>query len=124
MSETVEIVKIVVGAGCTMFLAYLAYMGNKIQQGQQDAAVEVRKVRKDLKANEKVTKATHTLVNSDRSALLKVVATALRRVANDSDHPEDIAAAKLAEQAYEAHQAAQAEVDAQPGTDAEKRGDA
>lgn len=45
----------------------------------------------------KVADATHTLVNSAMCTQLKISAVALRRVADLTKHPDDVAAAELAE---------------------------
>jgi hypothetical protein len=47
---------------------------------------------------------THSLVNSAMGAQKKLVAIALRRVADLSQHSDDIKAAELAEQAYIEHE--------------------
>ena len=73
-----------------------------------------------------VAKATHTLVNSSMSAQLKISAVALRRIADLTvglpSHEQDTQAADLAEKLYGEHVSKQAMVDAQPGTDEEKKG--
>lgn len=70
----------------------------------------------------KVARATHTLVNSSMSAQLKISAIALRRVAELTKSPIDKRAADLAEHLLAEHEAKQVLVDAQPGTDDEKKG--
>jgi hypothetical protein len=70
-----------------------------------------------------VARSTHTLVNSERGALLKVAAVALRRLARAADATrDDVEAADEAERLYADHQAKQSDVDAQPGTDEDKGG--
>lgn len=63
----------------------------------------------------------HTLVNSNMATQLKIAALALRRVADMTRHPDDVAAAVTAERAYADHQSKQQVVDsvndpAPPGT--------
>ncbi len=60
----------------------------------------------------KGVQAIHTLVNSNMGAQLKVSAVALRRVAEYSSHPDDVAAADMAERQLRDHEAKQATVDA------------
>jgi hypothetical protein len=60
----------------------------------------------------KVADATHTLVNSNFGVQLKISALALHRVAELTGHPDDKAAAEIAEKAYQEHLAKQAVVDA------------
>lgn len=55
--------------------------------------------------------AVHTLVNSDKGRLLKIVALTLRRVASESKLPADLEAADLAETALAHHQRQQAALD-------------
>lgn len=61
-----------------------------------------------------VTNATHVLVNSNMAAQMKIAEVALRRVAELTRHPDDIAAADLAERTYLEHQKKQVVVDAGP----------
>ena len=72
----------------------------------------------------KVAKATHTLVNNQMAVQLRLSAVALRRVAGLTGDAADVKAAEMAEVAMAEHDAKQAVVDAQPGTDAEKKGEA
>lgn len=71
----------------------------------------------------KVSKATHTFVNSDMSIQLEINRDLARKLADRTGDPADRAAADLADRKYREHQAKQADVNAQPGTDSQKRGD-
>ncbi len=53
----------------------------------------------------------HGLVNSSMSAQLRISAVALRRVADLTNHPDDVAAAELAERLYQEQEAKQRGVD-------------
>ncbi len=57
---------------------------------------------------------THLLVNSSMAAQLKISAIALRRLADLTKNPDDIAAAELAEKNLKAHEIKQDKVDAIP----------
>lgn len=62
---------------------------------------------------------THTLVNSNMGAQLRLVATTSRRLSQLTNEPVDIEAAELAEKLLKDHDAKQAVVDrsqADPGT--------
>lgn len=76
---------------------------------------------------QKVARSTHTFVNSGMGFQLKLNAMALQRVAELSKglpgHEADVKMAEVAMEALAQHQKMQAEVDAQPGTDAEKKGE-
>jgi hypothetical protein len=95
----------------------------------RDAAVEADEVKVALAASteagdakldnlakvaaetQKTTENVHTLVNSAMSNQLKIAAVALRRVAELTKHPDDVAAADLAEQSYHDHEKKQAIID-------------
>ncbi len=87
-------------------------------------AAKVELVKDALNINNKVTdkklesitktgEAVHVLVNSSMSAQLKISAIALRRIADMTNHPDDIAAAELAEKLLAEHLAKQEIVDKQ-----------
>jgi hypothetical protein len=136
MSDAVQI-QLIVGLVAVingLILTVGTYFGRKlmlsaaaVERKADKAAVKVEEVAKTLETTtaatakdlgevKKDTKTTLKHVNSDRAILLNACAVALRRVAREKDAtPEDIAAAKLAEQAYAAHQQAQAEVDSAKG---------
>lgn len=58
-----------------------------------------------------VARDTHTLVNSNMGTQLKISAVALAQLAAYTKNPEDAKAAKIAQQALEAHEAKQKAVD-------------
>lgn len=64
-----------------------------------------------LDAIARVADATHALVNSNMAAQLKISAIALRRVAEMTSNPKDIAMAELADKNLADHEAQQAVVD-------------
>jgi hypothetical protein len=66
--------------------------------------------------------ATHALVNSGRGELLKEAADDSKARALESPTPDNLRKAELYEARWRAHQDAQLVVDAQPGTDDQKRG--
>lgn len=101
---------------------FLAWIKASVDRSAEKAAVKVAEVKTtldrttkaaDIKFDElaKVTSATHTLVNSNMSAQLKISSVALHRVAELTNHPDDIKAAKFAEEAYMEHEAKQKIVD-------------
>jgi ABC-type transport system involved in cytochrome bd biosynthesis fused ATPase/permease subunit len=86
------------------------------------AAVKVEEVKQRLETTTatnagmlaqiaKVGEATHTLVNSNMGTQLKISAVALRRVAELTKHPDDLAAADLADKGLHEHEGKQAIVD-------------
>ena len=120
-----------------IFTGYMAFKMAQLNASQKQAAVEVQAVAekakeaaaevkevkvalKETTANTdakldniaKVGEAVHTLVNSSMSAQLKISAVALRRIAEMTRHPEDDAAAQLAEKLDREHTVKQAVVDA------------
>jgi len=70
-----------------------------------------------------VAKATHTLVNSNMEIQLNLNKVVTRRLADFTKDSKDIETADLAERTYNEHVAKQKEVDKQPGSDAQKKGD-
>lgn len=124
------LVKVIVAvAGPT--LIYLGVLANARAREAAAAAKDVKHVLEEntlttdqkLEDLARVARATHTLVNNDRGVLLKIATTALDRVARiNPDDLEDQEAAEAVRKAYAEHQANQAIVDAQPGTDAQKAG--
>ena len=120
-----------------IFTGYMAFKMAQLNASQKQAAVEVQAVAEKAKeaaaevkevkvalqettANTdakldniaKVGEAVHTLVNSSMSAQLKISAVALRRIAEMTRHPDDLAAAQLAEKIDREHTVKQATVDA------------
>lgn len=88
--------------------------------GQTRAAAEAREVKETLATKSVVTDdkldSIHVLVNSDMGKQKLRTAQALRRIANMTKMPLDIAAAEDAEMEYSKHQRSQAIVDTkQPG---------
>lgn len=135
---TLQLATLLLGGVTTMFTAFLAYLVQRAKTQQQQtataAAAEVGKVRDSLAATKDdtaskmdklaiVAKATHALVNSERAKLLLALSLLSRRVADLTGKPEDFESERLATENYESYLASQRIVDAQPGTDAEKRGD-
>jgi hypothetical protein len=148
MSDRVQIATLVVGCITTVFAApmpaLMLWLNIRAKQAAAEldrarksarrAAVKVEGVRRTLEANTAstevrlddlatVAKATHLLVNSKMSVQLDANRIMARRLADLTKDPADEAAAELAERDYGEHQAKQAAVDAQPGTDAEKKGE-
>ena len=150
MSETVEIVKLVLAFLGTLFTAWVGYQVVKLNIAATKAAVKVETATlavKEVKATlENVTvghdellnsmadqvsiqgdkidvaarvgeeaarvgRDNHTLLNSNMGAQLKIGAVALRRLAELTKHPDDLAAASLAEKLLSDHEAKQAVVD-------------
>lgn len=120
----------IISLAITAFMAWSLYRLNKSQDAAAVAAVTVAAKLQEvntatdgkLDGLQMMGAATHELVNSKMAAQLLLTKTALRRVAELTKDPKDIEAAELAGRLYGDHQAKQATVDAQPGTDAEKRG--
>jgi hypothetical protein len=113
-SDTVQIVNLI----CNFIVAVLGLVVTPIW-----GWLKMRE-KKQVDGLVTVTKATHSLVNSGHGRLLKLYAISMRRHAKDSGLPSDEEIATLAESAFADHEAAQARVDAQPGTDAQKKGHA
>jgi hypothetical protein len=74
------------------------------------------------KTSATVAKSTHAFTNSRLTAEMRDKAELSRWKANQTQKPEDRRAADIAETAYQDQLSAQARVDAQPGTDDEKKG--
>jgi len=79
------------------------------------AAVAVERNERKLETIAKTAESVHILVNSSMSAQLKISAVALRRVADLTRHPDDAAAAELAEKLLAEHEAKQKLVDSKAG---------
>lgn len=98
----------------------LAWIGKSSANKAADKAEQVKVDLKEsnaqtddkLNAIALVADKTHTLVNSNMGAQLRISAVALRRVADITKHPDDDAAANLAENVLKEHEAKQAVVDA------------
>jgi len=76
-------------------------------------ALAVATVTTDQKLAEiaKVNESVHVLVNSAMTNQLQISAVALRRLADVSQHPDDIKAARLAEEVFREHESRQEIVD-------------
>jgi hypothetical protein len=132
----VSLITAVVSLIGTMFTGILTYLmarlnaraavaAKAVEQVSERAAVAataVEQVKKDLSTsqdvvNEKLDKAqetadkTHTLVNSNMGAQLKMHASLCRRMAEKTHEPDDIAAANQAERLLAEHEGKQAAVD-------------
>jgi hypothetical protein len=92
-------------------------------QQLDDAAAKVKEVKAALADSDTATanqlhdiaktgEATHILVNSNMAAQLKISMIALKRLAELTNHPDDMAAAELAAKNYHEHEIKQAKVDA------------
>jgi hypothetical protein len=99
-----------------------AYFAHRAAERAKVAAVKVDEVKQDLQSTDakqdakldEITKtgdAIHTLVNSAMGQQLKVAAVALRRIADITKHPDDAAAAELAEKGLREHEVKQQVVD-------------
>lgn len=106
----------------TMFTAYLTYLMAKLNARAAVAATAVEQVKTDLTntqdvVNGKLDKAqeiaekTHTLVNSNMGAQLKMHALLCRRMAEKTGEPDDLSAATQAEKLLAEHEDKQAVVD-------------
>jgi len=122
MSNIIQILIVIFSLVGTIFTGVMVYFMSKINKKQEDAAVKVEQVKSVLETTQlsgtkkmdilvKVANDTHTLVNSNMGVQLKISAVALRRVANLTKEPDDIAAADLAEKALSSHEAKQTIVD-------------
>jgi len=83
----------------------------KVEQVKQTLHDESAKTEEKLMSLAKVTKDTHTLVNSNMGIQLTISATALRRLADITGNGADAAAAKIAEDSLHEHEAKQRVVD-------------
>lgn len=131
MSENVWLALIAAVVSIAPNLIGLVIIYMKMKQAALDAAKKVEEVKNTLEVTEekkseemkelkRVADATHTLVNSGESTRLRLLAVALRRVADlTTDMPgseEDRKAAEIAEQAYQSHEAKQRIVDSESGS--------
>jgi hypothetical protein len=104
------------GAATAAFVAigFLAQICLTLVQSRV-AARKVAEVKSDLKISDARTATKlddiHTLVNANMGAQLKISSVALRRVADLTEHPEDEAAAVVAERLLAEHENKQAVVD-------------
>ena len=106
----------------------------RVEQAAARAAREVTAVKDTLQANTTMTegkldglaivaKASHTLINNEKGLVLDKYRKKARAHADLTRNLGDIREAELAEEEYSEHLKAQAVVDAQPGTAAQKKGD-
>lgn len=118
------------GLVCQIVLQVMGQMqakkiGNKATVAANNAALAAREVKSTLEivgteTNERLDKAlqvgsaTHTLVNSNMGAQLKITAVALRRLYNLTLEENDLVAAQMAEKLLGDYQARQAVVDRIP----------
>lgn len=104
-----------------------------IVEANKQTAERVETVRTDLETKnhlvdgklediKKVSGAIHTLVNSSYGAQLLISSVALRRIADLTDDPKDIAAADMADQLLADHNAQQSVVDSGQETKIEPKG--
>ena len=119
-----------IAAFVTLALAWMAQRTKKaVEKGAEEskeaagaAAGKVEDVKQTLDESttattaklsqlEHIATSTHTLVNSNMSAQLKISAVALHRIAELTKHPDDIAAADLAAKNLSEHDAKQRIVD-------------
>lgn len=124
----------VVNSVCAMVLGgFIAWLDRRQSGRAKKAAAQVEKVRdtlagvtdgqtRKLDGLAKVARSSHAFLNSEKSVILRKLAESLRIAADATGDPAHVAAAESAEQDYRDHMAAQREVDAQPGTDAQKEG--
>lgn len=107
----------------SFFGCLMSFIGLVANRNAARAAAEAVKVREDLKVSDKATSTkldeiskvgekTHTLVNANMGAQLKISAVALRTIATLQRTPHTVAAAELAEKLLQEHEAKQASVDA------------
>ena len=113
----ITVVALAVTAVANVILQVLARLdaaktAKKVEEVKETLEVEKAATTEKLNDIAKVADATHTLVNSSMSAQLKISAVALRRIAELTNHPEDKAAAVLAEKMDKEHTVKQAVVDA------------
>lgn len=84
---------------------------SKVEEVKRTLASTAQETGKVLSGIVDVTKATHVLVNSSFSAQLKISALALRRIADLTEHVEDIRAAEVAERLHREHEQKQTTTD-------------
>ena len=104
----------------------LAWMAQRTKQAVEDNTKEARKAAEQAAGKVEAVKNTldettlstdkklndiHTLVNSNMGVQLKIAATALKRIASMTSHPDDIAASNLANTKLAEHESKQNEVD-------------
>lgn len=125
MSESVilGLISSIAGIVTAVISGMLAYYLARLKHDSEQAALAVKEVAATLKVTTKETddklediqktgNAVHVLVNSAMSSQLRVSAVALRRIADLTKHPDDAAAADLAENAHREHEMKQHVVDA------------
>jgi hypothetical protein len=118
MSDNVQIAGMVISLVGTIFTGIMAYLMARLKSEQSKrseevaakvdvAAHRVAEVKKTLSATTSNTEqkldAIHNLVNGAMMAQKQITAVALRRVADVTKHPDDDAAAVIAETAYQEH---------------------
>jgi len=97
-----------------------------VKKTAEKAATKVEEVKQELSASttatngkldeiQKVGEENHVLLNSNMGAQLKISSVALHRIADLTKHPDDIAAAELAESLLSEHVRKQAIVDRSQG---------
>ena len=115
-----------IAAIVTLVLAKMAHTANA---SAKSAATKVEEVKEDLKVTSdkadaktdaiadvlndvaSVGQAVHVLVNSNMAAQLKISTIALKRLAELTKHPDDVAAYQLSQKLYSEHEKKQATVD-------------
>ncbi len=123
----VGVVQAVIAMVGTLALAYLAYLQLKLKaavdtaatsatKAADSAAVKVAEVKVTAEKQDTKLDAIHTLVNSNMAAQLRISAVALRRLSDLTGHPDDVAAAQLAESLFREHEAKQNVVDSKKAT--------
>jgi hypothetical protein len=102
----------VIAGVVTLVLARMAHLAaGKAEQVRLELARVTRATTEKLDGIATVGKKTHTLVNSNMSIQLKISMVALRRLADITKHPDDVAAASFADKNYREHESNQAIVD-------------
>ena len=98
-------------AGATLVLSLMTYLTARLTAATTAVNAEAtdRKLAEIAETGEKV----HVLVNSSMSAQLKISMVALKRIAELTEHPDDMAAAELATKLYNEHQKKQEVVDSE-----------
>lgn len=108
-----------ISAVSAVLLGYIGLQGKKLK----DVATTIGgTMTGQLDGLAVVAKSSHAFLNGDRGELLRKDVIKSERLAALSGLEVDEHDAQLAREAYAAHQAAQAVVDAQPGTASEKKG--
>jgi hypothetical protein len=88
-----------------------AIAATAVEQVKKDLTISQDVVNEKLDKAEKIAVMTHTLVNSNMGAQLKMHALLARRMADKTHEPDDISAAKQAERLLAEHEGKQAVVD-------------